>query len=98
MTAEELTLEILDRRNVGIRERDYWTCFEVNEREEAGGWPPGLVQSMAWPVPVWAAVPVCPPLPRSVATVVVKGVLDDGCFCHMVISVMVAIVCWQGLR
>ncbi|OWK18090.1 hypothetical protein Celaphus_00009204 [Cervus elaphus hippelaphus] len=36
MTAEELTLEILDRRNVGIREKDYWTCFEVNEREEAG--------------------------------------------------------------
>lgn len=37
MTAEELTLEILDRRNVGIREKDYWTCFEVNEREETGG-------------------------------------------------------------
>ncbi|XP_007527555.1 arf-GAP with Rho-GAP domain, ANK repeat and PH domain-containing protein 1 isoform X2 [Erinaceus europaeus] len=35
MTAQELTLEILDRRNVGIREKDYWTCFEVNEREEA---------------------------------------------------------------
>ncbi|XP_045149051.1 arf-GAP with Rho-GAP domain, ANK repeat and PH domain-containing protein 1 isoform X2 [Echinops telfairi] len=35
MTAEELTMEILDRRNVGIREKDYWTCFEVNEREEA---------------------------------------------------------------
>ncbi|XP_076969798.1 arf-GAP with Rho-GAP domain, ANK repeat and PH domain-containing protein 1 isoform X2 [Tamandua tetradactyla] len=35
MTAEELTLEILDRRNVVIREKDYWTCFEVNEREEA---------------------------------------------------------------
>ncbi|XP_070346871.1 arf-GAP with Rho-GAP domain, ANK repeat and PH domain-containing protein 1 isoform X5 [Equus asinus] len=34
MTAEELTMEILDRRNVGIREKDYWTCFEVNEREE----------------------------------------------------------------
>lgn len=34
MTAEELTLEILDRRNVGIREKDYWACFEVNEREE----------------------------------------------------------------
>ncbi|XP_036180974.1 arf-GAP with Rho-GAP domain, ANK repeat and PH domain-containing protein 1 isoform X2 [Myotis myotis] len=34
MTAEELTLEILDRRNVSIREKDYWTCFEVNEREE----------------------------------------------------------------
>lgn len=29
-------MEILDRRNVGIREKDYWTCFEVNEREEAG--------------------------------------------------------------
>ena len=50
MTAEELTLEILDRRNVGIRERDYWTCFEVNEREEAGRWPPGFVQGMVWPV------------------------------------------------
>ncbi|XP_058161887.1 arf-GAP with Rho-GAP domain, ANK repeat and PH domain-containing protein 1 isoform X3 [Dasypus novemcinctus] len=35
MTAEELTLEILDRRNVGVREKDYWTCFEVNEKEEA---------------------------------------------------------------
>ncbi|KAM8815774.1 arf-GAP with Rho-GAP domain, ANK repeat and PH domain-containing protein 1 isoform 2-T4 [Rhynchonycteris naso] len=34
MTAEELTLEILDRRHVNIREKDYWTCFEVNEREE----------------------------------------------------------------
>jgi hypothetical protein len=39
MTAEELTLEILDRRNVSIREKDYWTCFEVNEKEEAGRWP-----------------------------------------------------------
>ncbi|XP_075402343.1 arf-GAP with Rho-GAP domain, ANK repeat and PH domain-containing protein 1 isoform X3 [Tenrec ecaudatus] len=35
MTAEELTMEILDRRNVGIREKDYWTCFEVSEKEEA---------------------------------------------------------------
>ncbi|XP_054998940.1 arf-GAP with Rho-GAP domain, ANK repeat and PH domain-containing protein 1 isoform X3 [Sorex araneus] len=35
MTAEELTMEILDRRNVGVREKDYWVCFEVNEREEA---------------------------------------------------------------
>nr|KAF6369129.1 hypothetical protein mMyoMyo1_010534 [Myotis myotis] len=34
MTAEELTLEILDCRNVSIREKDYWTCFEVNERKE----------------------------------------------------------------
>lgn len=37
MTAEELTLEILDRRNVCVREKDYWVCFEVNEREETGG-------------------------------------------------------------
>lgn len=35
MTAEELTLEILDRRNVSVKEKDYWTCFEVNEKEEA---------------------------------------------------------------
>ncbi|XP_074072898.1 arf-GAP with Rho-GAP domain, ANK repeat and PH domain-containing protein 1 isoform X1 [Macrotis lagotis] len=35
MTAQELTMEILDRRNVRIKEKDYWTCFEVNEREEA---------------------------------------------------------------
>ncbi|XP_060223671.1 arf-GAP with Rho-GAP domain, ANK repeat and PH domain-containing protein 1 isoform X6 [Meriones unguiculatus] len=35
MTAEELALEILDRRNVSVREKDYWTCFEVNEKEEA---------------------------------------------------------------
>lgn len=34
MTAEELALEILDRRNVCVREKDYWVCFEVNEREE----------------------------------------------------------------
>ncbi|ELK30023.1 Arf-GAP with Rho-GAP domain, ANK repeat and PH domain-containing protein 1 [Myotis davidii] len=34
MTAEELILEILDCRNVSIREKDYWTCFEVNERKE----------------------------------------------------------------
>ncbi|XP_078013017.1 arf-GAP with Rho-GAP domain, ANK repeat and PH domain-containing protein 1 isoform X4 [Phascolarctos cinereus] len=35
MTAQELTMEILDRRNVRIKEKDYWTCFEVSEREEA---------------------------------------------------------------
>lgn len=44
MTAEELTLEILDRRSVSIREKDYWTCFEVNEREETGGWSLASVQ------------------------------------------------------
>ncbi|XP_074873768.1 arf-GAP with Rho-GAP domain, ANK repeat and PH domain-containing protein 1 isoform X3 [Carettochelys insculpta] len=35
MTAEELTFEILDRRKITMREKEYWSCFEVNEREEA---------------------------------------------------------------
>ncbi|OXB52829.1 hypothetical protein ASZ78_010476, partial [Callipepla squamata] len=35
MTAEELTFEILERRNIVSREKEYWSCFEVNEREEA---------------------------------------------------------------
>lgn len=38
MTAEELTFEILDRRKVVMKEKDYWSCYEVNEREEAGWW------------------------------------------------------------
>ncbi|NWY00785.1 ARAP1 protein, partial [Nothoprocta ornata] len=37
MTAEELTFEILDRRKILMKDKDYWSCFEVNEREEAGG-------------------------------------------------------------
>ncbi|NWS78187.1 ARAP2 protein, partial [Crotophaga sulcirostris] len=35
MTAEELAFEILDRRKIVTKEKDYWSCFEVNEREEA---------------------------------------------------------------
>ncbi|EMP27295.1 Arf-GAP with Rho-GAP domain, ANK repeat and PH domain-containing protein 1, partial [Chelonia mydas] len=35
MTAEELTFEILDRRKIVMKEKEYWSCFEVNEREEA---------------------------------------------------------------
>ncbi|XP_057277153.1 arf-GAP with Rho-GAP domain, ANK repeat and PH domain-containing protein 1 [Pezoporus wallicus] len=35
MTAEELTFEILHRRKVVMKEKDYWSCYEVNEREEA---------------------------------------------------------------
>ncbi|XP_044274479.1 arf-GAP with Rho-GAP domain, ANK repeat and PH domain-containing protein 1 isoform X2 [Varanus komodoensis] len=35
MTAEELTFEILDRRKIVMKEKDFWSCFEVNEREEA---------------------------------------------------------------
>ncbi|KAM9468785.1 arf-GAP with Rho-GAP domain, ANK repeat and PH domain-containing protein 1 [Clarias gariepinus] len=34
MTAAELTFEILDRRKISIKEKDYWCCFEVNEKEE----------------------------------------------------------------
>ncbi|XP_053162319.1 arf-GAP with Rho-GAP domain, ANK repeat and PH domain-containing protein 1 isoform X4 [Hemicordylus capensis] len=35
MTAEELTFGILDRRKIVMKEKDFWSCFEVNEREEA---------------------------------------------------------------
>ncbi|XP_060129967.1 arf-GAP with Rho-GAP domain, ANK repeat and PH domain-containing protein 1 isoform X8 [Zootoca vivipara] len=35
MTAEELTFEILDRRKIVMKEKEFWSCFEVNEREEA---------------------------------------------------------------
>ncbi|KAL7975781.1 hypothetical protein Chor_010733, partial [Crotalus horridus] len=35
MTAEELTFTILDRRKISTKEKDFWSCFEVNEREEA---------------------------------------------------------------
>ncbi|XP_062872364.1 arf-GAP with Rho-GAP domain, ANK repeat and PH domain-containing protein 1-like [Trichomycterus rosablanca] len=34
MTAAELTFEILDRRKINIKEKDYWCCFEINEKEE----------------------------------------------------------------
>ncbi|XP_061072624.1 arf-GAP with Rho-GAP domain, ANK repeat and PH domain-containing protein 1-like isoform X1 [Conger conger] len=34
MTAAELAFEILDRRKISFREKDYWCCFEVNEKEE----------------------------------------------------------------
>ncbi|XP_015266153.1 PREDICTED: arf-GAP with Rho-GAP domain, ANK repeat and PH domain-containing protein 1-like, partial [Gekko japonicus] len=35
MTAEELTFEILDRRKIVTKDKDYWSCFEVSERDEA---------------------------------------------------------------
>ncbi|KAL2096270.1 hypothetical protein ACEWY4_008418 [Coilia grayii] len=34
MSASELVCEILDRRNISVRDKDYWCCFEVNEKEE----------------------------------------------------------------
>uniref|UniRef100_A0A8B9JA45 ArfGAP with RhoGAP domain, ankyrin repeat and PH domain 1 n=1 Tax=Astyanax mexicanus TaxID=7994 RepID=A0A8B9JA45_ASTMX len=34
MTAAELTFEILDRRKMTWKDKDYWCCFEVYEKEE----------------------------------------------------------------
>ncbi|XP_069496367.1 arf-GAP with Rho-GAP domain, ANK repeat and PH domain-containing protein 1 isoform X3 [Ambystoma mexicanum] len=34
MTADQLTFEILERRQVQRKEKDCWSCFEVNEKEE----------------------------------------------------------------
>uniref|UniRef100_A0AAZ3S531 Uncharacterized protein n=1 Tax=Oncorhynchus tshawytscha TaxID=74940 RepID=A0AAZ3S531_ONCTS len=34
MTAAELTCEILDRRKIQVREKDYWSCWEVSQKEE----------------------------------------------------------------
>lgn len=36
MTAAEMTFEILDRRKINVKEKDYWCCFEVNEKDETG--------------------------------------------------------------
>ncbi|KAM8976315.1 arf-GAP with Rho-GAP domain, ANK repeat and PH domain-containing protein 1 [Pelodytes ibericus] len=34
MTAQELTETLLERRNIRVRDREYWSCFEVDESEE----------------------------------------------------------------
>ncbi|XP_037835148.1 arf-GAP with Rho-GAP domain, ANK repeat and PH domain-containing protein 1 isoform X2 [Kryptolebias marmoratus] len=34
MTAAELTCGVLDRRNILVREKDYWSCWEVCDKEE----------------------------------------------------------------
>uniref|UniRef100_A0A8C7G9T3 ArfGAP with RhoGAP domain, ankyrin repeat and PH domain 1 n=1 Tax=Oncorhynchus kisutch TaxID=8019 RepID=A0A8C7G9T3_ONCKI len=34
MTAAELTCEILDRRKIQVRDKDYWSCWEVSQKEE----------------------------------------------------------------
>ncbi|XP_013863478.1 arf-GAP with Rho-GAP domain, ANK repeat and PH domain-containing protein 1 [Austrofundulus limnaeus] len=34
MTAAELTCEVLDRRNILVKEKDYWSCWEVCDKEE----------------------------------------------------------------
>ncbi|CAG6004924.1 unnamed protein product [Menidia menidia] len=34
MTAAELTCEVLDRRNIPVRDKEYWSCWEVCDKEE----------------------------------------------------------------
>ncbi|KAG7480217.1 arf-GAP with Rho-GAP domain, ANK repeat and PH domain-containing protein 1 isoform X1 [Solea senegalensis] len=34
MTAAELTCEVLDRRNISIKDNEYWSCWEVSNKEE----------------------------------------------------------------
>ncbi|XP_028321407.1 arf-GAP with Rho-GAP domain, ANK repeat and PH domain-containing protein 1 isoform X2 [Gouania willdenowi] len=34
MTAAELTCEVLDRRNIPVNDKEYWSCWEVCEKEE----------------------------------------------------------------
>lgn len=34
MTAAELTCEVLDRRNIPVKDKEYWSCWEVSDKEE----------------------------------------------------------------
>ncbi|XP_041850481.1 arf-GAP with Rho-GAP domain, ANK repeat and PH domain-containing protein 1-like isoform X2 [Melanotaenia boesemani] len=34
MTAAELTCEVLDRRNIPVKDKEYWSCWEVCDKEE----------------------------------------------------------------
>ncbi|KAM3615695.1 uncharacterized protein V6R79_006329 [Siganus canaliculatus] len=34
MTAAELSCEVLDRRNIPVKDKEYWSCWEVNDKEE----------------------------------------------------------------
>ncbi|XP_034723951.1 arf-GAP with Rho-GAP domain, ANK repeat and PH domain-containing protein 1-like isoform X1 [Etheostoma cragini] len=34
MTAAELTCEVLDRRNILAKDKEYWNCWEVSDKEE----------------------------------------------------------------
>lgn len=36
MTAAELTCEVLDRRNITVKDKEYWNCWEVSDKEEMG--------------------------------------------------------------
>ncbi|CAJ1065660.1 arf-GAP with Rho-GAP domain%2C ANK repeat and PH domain-containing protein 1-like isoform X2 [Xyrichtys novacula] len=34
MTAAELTCEVLDRRNIPVKDKEYWSCWEISDKEE----------------------------------------------------------------
>ncbi|XP_041796004.1 arf-GAP with Rho-GAP domain, ANK repeat and PH domain-containing protein 1-like isoform X3 [Chelmon rostratus] len=34
MTAAELSCEVLDRRNITVKDKEYWSCWEVSDKEE----------------------------------------------------------------
>ncbi|XP_074497911.1 arf-GAP with Rho-GAP domain, ANK repeat and PH domain-containing protein 1 isoform X1 [Sebastes fasciatus] len=34
MTAVELSCEVLDRRNIRVKDKDYWSCWEICDKEE----------------------------------------------------------------
>lgn len=36
MTAAELTCEVLDLRNIPVKDKEYWSCWEVSDKEEIG--------------------------------------------------------------
>lgn len=36
MTAAELACEVLDRRKIRVKDKDYWNCWEVSDKEEMG--------------------------------------------------------------
>lgn len=36
MTAAELSCEVLDRRNITVKDKEYWSCWEVSDKEEMG--------------------------------------------------------------
>lgn len=36
MTAAELSCAVLERRNIPIKDKDYWSCWEISDKEEMG--------------------------------------------------------------
>lgn len=36
MTAAELSCEVLDRRKIPVKDKEYWSCWEVSDKEEMG--------------------------------------------------------------